>query len=92
MSRIAAIHRETKETHIDLRLDLDGTGVADVATGVGFFDHMLTHLARHGLFDFSVGYFKATALSRELDDLINDGHRTTAVPEDVMAVLTPVEK
>lgn len=56
-------------------------------------DHLAPHnLARHGLFDFSVGYFKATALSRELDDLINDGHRTTAVPEDVMAVLTPVEK
>jgi imidazoleglycerol-phosphate dehydratase len=54
MSRSAAIHRETRETQIDLRLDLDGTGVAEVATGVGFFDHMLTHLARHGLFDLAV--------------------------------------
>jgi imidazoleglycerol-phosphate dehydratase len=54
MSRTAIIRRETKETQIELRLDLDGTGRADLATGVGFFDHMLTHLARHGLFDLTV--------------------------------------
>jgi imidazoleglycerol-phosphate dehydratase len=54
MSRTAAIHRETKETKIDLRLDLDGTGKTDVATGVGFFDHMLTHLGKHGMFDLTV--------------------------------------
>jgi len=54
MNRTAAIHRATTETQIDLRLDLDGTGKADVATGIGFFDHMLTHLARHGLFDLTV--------------------------------------
>jgi imidazoleglycerol-phosphate dehydratase len=54
MNRTAAIRRETKETQIELRLDLDGSGRADVATGVGFFDHMLTHLAKHGLFDLTV--------------------------------------
>jgi imidazoleglycerol-phosphate dehydratase len=54
MSRNAKIHRETKETRITLRLDLDGTGKGEAATGVGFFDHMLAHLARHGMFDLDV--------------------------------------
>jgi imidazoleglycerol-phosphate dehydratase len=54
MNRTAAIRRETRETQIELRLDLDGSGRADVATGVGFFDHMLTHLAKHGMFDLTV--------------------------------------
>ncbi len=54
MSRNAKIHRETKETRITLRLNLDGTGKSEVTTGVGFFDHMLTHLARHGMFDLDV--------------------------------------
>jgi imidazoleglycerol-phosphate dehydratase len=53
-SRTARRNRQTAETAIDLSLDLDGRGTAQVATGVGFFDHMLTHLARHGLFDLSV--------------------------------------
>jgi imidazoleglycerol-phosphate dehydratase len=54
MSRTATIHRKTAETDISLTLDLDGSGVAKVNTGVGFFDHMLTLLARHGLFDLTV--------------------------------------
>src|SRR5262249_37779646 len=54
MSRRASIHRETAETRIDLSLDLDGTGSAQVATGVGFFDHMLTLLAKHSLIDLTV--------------------------------------
>jgi imidazoleglycerol-phosphate dehydratase len=54
MSRTASITRTTAETDITLSLDLDGTGKADVRTGVGFFDHMLTHIARHGLFDLTV--------------------------------------
>jgi imidazoleglycerol-phosphate dehydratase len=54
MARRAEIERTTAETRIRLALDLDGTGRAEVATGVGFFDHMLTHLARHGLFDLAV--------------------------------------
>ena len=54
MARTATIRRTTAETEIELTLDLDGTGKATVATGVGFFDHMLTHLAKHGLFDLTV--------------------------------------
>jgi imidazoleglycerol-phosphate dehydratase len=51
MPRTAEIRRTTAETTIELDLNLDGVGKADVATKVGFFDHMLTHLAKHGLFD-----------------------------------------
>ncbi len=54
MARTATIRRVTAETEIELTLDLDGTGKCTVATGVGFFDHMLTHLAKHGLFDLAV--------------------------------------
>lgn len=54
MSRTATIRRTTAETDIALTLNLDGTGRSEVNTGVGFFDHMLTHLARHGLFDLTV--------------------------------------
>jgi imidazoleglycerol-phosphate dehydratase len=54
MSRTATIRRETTETTVDLTLNLDGSGTHTLATGVGFFDHMLTHLAKHGLFDLSV--------------------------------------
>jgi imidazoleglycerol-phosphate dehydratase len=54
MGRTAQITRKTAETDIKLSLDLDGSGKAEVASGVGFFDHMLTHIARHGLFDLAV--------------------------------------
>jgi imidazoleglycerol-phosphate dehydratase len=54
MPRTATIRRETAETRIQLSLNLDGTGRADVATGVGFFDHMLTLLAKHSLIDLTV--------------------------------------
>jgi imidazoleglycerol-phosphate dehydratase len=54
MARTAHIRRETAETRITLSLDLDGTGAAKVASGVGFFDHMLTLLAKHSLIDLSV--------------------------------------
>jgi imidazoleglycerol-phosphate dehydratase len=52
--RKGAITRKTRETSIEVGLDLDGTGVADVVTGVGFFDHMLDQLARHSLIDLTV--------------------------------------
>ena len=52
--RKGAIARKTKETSIEVGLDLDGSGVADVATGVGFFDHMLDQLARHSLIDITI--------------------------------------
>ncbi|MSS70601.1 MAG: imidazoleglycerol-phosphate dehydratase HisB [Candidatus Latescibacteria bacterium] len=52
--RSATIHRKTSETDVTLSLTLDGTGVYRVQTGVGFFDHMLSAFARHGLFDLEV--------------------------------------
>jgi imidazoleglycerol-phosphate dehydratase len=54
MSRTAEVERNTKETQIKVRLDLDGTGRSKIATGVGFFDHMLDSFARHGGFDLEV--------------------------------------
>lgn len=75
MPRHAEISRATKETRIAVRLDLDGTGQAEVRTGIGFFDHMLEALARHGLLDLSV---------RGEGDLQVDGHHTV---EDVGIVL-----
>ncbi|MFO0809594.1 MAG: imidazoleglycerol-phosphate dehydratase HisB [Gemmataceae bacterium] len=75
MVRTAAIRRATAETAIELTLDLDGTGRAEVATGVGFFDHMLTHVAKHGLFDLTV---------KAAGDLHIDAHHTV---EDIGIVL-----
>ncbi len=73
--RVARICRTTKETDIDLSLDLDGAGTTDVETGIGFFDHMLTAFGRHGLFDLSVS---------AKGDLEVDGHHTV---EDVGIVM-----
>jgi imidazoleglycerol-phosphate dehydratase len=75
VSRKASITRKTSETDISLALDLDGTGRHVIATGIGFFDHMLTAFARHGLFDLDV-----TAKG----DLHIDAHHTV---EDVGIVL-----
>lgn len=52
--RTASLHRRTNETDITLSLHLDGTGQHSIATGVGFLDHLLTHIAVHGLFDLTV--------------------------------------
>ena len=54
MMRTATCVRKTKETDISITLNLDGTGKNDIHTGIGFFDHMLDGMARHGLFDLSV--------------------------------------
>ena len=54
MSRTANIRRTTGETDVEVRIDLDGSGVAEAVTGIGFFDHMLVLLARHSLIDISV--------------------------------------
>ncbi len=54
MSRTGRVQRTTKETSVLVEIDLDGTGKTDIATGVGFYDHMLDQLGRHGLFDLSV--------------------------------------
>jgi imidazoleglycerol-phosphate dehydratase len=52
--RTAAVTRETSETEIELTVDIDGSGNSTIATGIGFFDHMLTAFATHGLFDLTV--------------------------------------
>ena len=67
MARTAEVVRNTKETQISVRVDLDGSGVADVETGVGFFDHMLDSFARHGGIDLHV---------RTKGDLHIDFHHT----------------
>jgi imidazoleglycerol-phosphate dehydratase len=69
--RTASLSRKTNETEIAVTVGLDGTGVADISTGVGFFDHMLTQVARHGLIDLHV---------RATGDLHIDDHHTV---EDV---------
>lgn len=69
--RNATIVRNTNETQIQVRLDLDGTGLCEVTTGIGFFDHMLEQIARHGLMDLFVEVH---------GDLQVDGHHTV---EDV---------
>ena len=54
MARAAEIRRTTGETDIQIRLELDGIGMANISTGIGFFDHMLDAFARHGFFDLDV--------------------------------------
>ena len=75
MMRIAEIQRTTKETDIRLTLNLDGSGTSKISTGIGFFDHMLDALARHGFFDLTVSV---------RGDLEVDTHHTI---EDVGIVL-----
>ncbi|MCW6510743.1 imidazoleglycerol-phosphate dehydratase HisB [Lichenifustis flavocetrariae] len=65
--RQARVKRETRETNIDVAVDLDGSGAAEIETGVGFFDHMLDQIARHALFDLTV---------RAKGDLHIDMHHT----------------
>lgn len=67
-SRHATYERKTKETEISLELDIDGTGQCDIATGIGFLDHMLEQLARHSLMDVRL---------RAKGDLHIDFHHTT---------------
>ena len=66
-SRFARIERKTKESEVLVELELDGTGVTDVSTGVPFYDHMLAQLGRHGGFDMTV---------RTIGDLEVDAHHT----------------
>jgi imidazoleglycerol-phosphate dehydratase len=69
--RVAEVRRDTKETQIRVRVNLDGTGQSKLATGIGFFDHMLDQVARHGLIDLDI---------EAQGDLHIDGHHTV---EDV---------
>jgi imidazoleglycerol phosphate dehydratase HisB len=54
MARTAQISRSTKETSIEVSINLDGSGIAEISTGIPFYDHMLEQLARHGGFDLSI--------------------------------------
>ena len=67
--RIAKITRNTKETQIQMELNVDGTGVSEIETGVPFFDHMLTLFAKHGLFDLKVKATGDTDVDLEGDAL-----------------------
>lgn len=75
MARSATVERKTKETNIALTLNLDGTGVSKISTGIGFFDHMLEGFAKHGFFDLNCNI---------TGDLQVDGHHTV---EDAGIVL-----
>jgi imidazoleglycerol-phosphate dehydratase len=77
-SRSASVSRATKETSIEVRLDVDGTGITEVTTGLPFFDHMVSQLGRHGGFDLTV---------RAVGDLEVDAHHTV---EDVGITLGEV--
>lgn len=71
ITRVAEVERNTAETRISVKVNLDGTGISRLSTGIGFFDHMLDQIARHGLIDLEI----------EADgDLHIDGHHTV---EDV---------
>ena len=71
MSRIGTVHRVTKETSIDLTIEIDGTGVTEVSTGIPFYDHMLDQVGKHGGFDLRIA---------AVGDLHIDTHHTV---EDV---------
>ena len=73
--RTATLKRTTKETDVEISLDIDGAGEANVGSGIGFFDHMLILFAKHGLFSLSV---------KAQGDLVIDGHHTV---EDIGIVL-----
>jgi len=73
--RTATVHRQTQETNVRITLDVDGTGQYQVKTGIGFLDHMLAHVAVHGLFDLTV---------QASGDLHVDTHHTV---EDVALAL-----
>ena len=80
MSRIAELNRKTAETNISLKLNIDGSGISSIDTGIGFLDHMLTLFSKHGLLDLEV---------KACGDLQVDAHHTV---EDIGIVLGQVLK
>ncbi len=66
-SRVGRVQRETRESRVEVTVGIDGSGATDISTGIGFFDHMLGQLGKHGLFDLSV---------RTEGDLDVDAHHT----------------
>ncbi|HEY3010118.1 MAG TPA: imidazoleglycerol-phosphate dehydratase HisB [Micromonosporaceae bacterium] len=81
MTRSARIERGTAETKVVVELDLDGAGAADVATGIGFFDHMLAQIARHAGFDLTV---------HTVGDLDVDAHHT--IEDTTLALGTALDE
>jgi imidazoleglycerol phosphate dehydratase HisB len=79
MSRTATVKRKTKETQIEVRLDIDGSGQGEISTGMPFMDHMLGHIRQHGLFDLTI---------EAKGDLDIDEHHTV---EDVAITLAQAE-
>jgi imidazoleglycerol-phosphate dehydratase len=75
MPRSANIVRKTNETDVEIHIDIDGTGVTEIDTGIGFLNHMLHHIAVHGLFDLKI---------KAVGDLDVDAHHTV---EDIALVL-----
>ena len=80
--RIAEIKRDTKETEIELSLNLDGAGIAEISSGIGFYDHMLGHIALHGKFDLARASERAICIST----------RTTALRTSPSAWAKPLTK
>lgn len=74
-NRVAELERKTSESHVKVRVDLDGTGASDIVTGVGFYDHMLASFSKHSLIDLAVS---------SIGDIHIDAHHTV---EDTAIVL-----
>ena len=81
MNRIATVSRTTRETNVDVAIDLDGTGAADIATGVGIYDHLLTSFAHHGMIDLTI---------RTEGDLHVDEHHT--IEDTALVIGTAIDQ
>ena len=81
MNRIATVSRTTRETNVDVAIDLDGTGAADIATGVGIYDHLLTSFAHHGMIDLTI---------RTEGDLHIDEHHT--IEDTALVIGTAIDQ
>ena len=91
--RTAEIYRKTAETEIALKLDLDGSGVSDIASGVGFLDHMLTLFAKHGRFDLTLTCAGDTWVDdhHSVEDIGIARYGSCILPMDEALILTAVD-